>query len=958
MLFAINPPLEKVSLQLQWKHQFQFAGYYIAKEKGFYKDVDLEVEIKEFVDGINPVDDVVNNKATYATGRSSLIMHKANGKPIHALAAIFQSSPLVLMVSPKSNIKTMQDLKGKTIMLSPDESTTVSINAMLTSQKLSLDDMKRIKHTFKTEDLINGITDVSSAYLSTQPYKFKKAGIKPIIFDPKDYGFDFYNDILFTSSDEIQNHLKRAKNFRDASLKGWKYAFDNIEETIDLIIEKYNTQNKTKDELLYEAKISKQMAFYKVNEIGKIDKKKVEKVYDIYNVMGYIKNKIDFDEFIIQNKITNQSNKSLTQKQKEYLEDKEQITMCIDPNWMPYEKFDEYGNHIGLSSEYFDIFQKKLNIPIRVIKTKNWSESLAFSKKRKCDILSLAMETPLRKKYLNFTTPYLTVPLVMATKNNISFIDSFKQLNDKSVGLIEDYAFIEILKEKYPNLNIVEVKNTTDGLQQVVDDKLFGFIGSSADIGYIFQKEFTGELKIAGKFDEKWELGIGVRNDDILLLNIFQKLVESISNSEHQSIFNKYVAIKYEKGVDYTLLLQISILFLIILVVVIFFSMRQNRLKNQLNTLFEQSLNPILLLDIDTQKFIKFNKEALRMYGYTQEEFKDITTLDLSAEFTSIELMKQKQQEILKKGFDEFTSKHKTSDGKIIDVFMKTQVLNTNNKKIFYVTVDDISKQIENEKAILSYQKDLESKVKDEVEKNRQKDKTIHRQTKLAAMGEMIGNIAHQWRQPLNRINLSLAVIDDVIKEYDLDKRIIEDKVKTAQKNLLYMSDTIEDFANFFRPDKRMELFCINKVINKAIKLVGNRKDTVELKISNFSNIYIDGYESELLQVLLIILNNALDNFIIQKTQKPRINIELKENKNNIEIVIADNGGGIDQENIDKIFDPYFTTKFKNEGTGIGLYMAKMIIEDSMNGILCVTSDNKSTAFTIELRKLKEYSNG
>ncbi|MBN2782633.1 MAG: sensor histidine kinase, partial [Campylobacterales bacterium] len=245
----------------------------------------------------------------------------------------------------------------------------------------------------------------------------------------------------------------------------------------------------------------------------------------------------------------------------------------------------------------------------------------------------------------------------------------------------------------------------------------------------------------------------------------------------------------------------------------------------------------------------------------------------------------------------------------------------------------------------------LESKIQQEVEKNRQKDKMIYKQSQLAAMGEMIGNIAHQWRQPLNRVNLNLAVIDDIIKRDNFDKKIVYDKIKVAQKNLLYMSDTIEDFANFFRPDKEMALFCIKDVVNKAINLIENRICKIEFKMATDSNINISGFESELLQVLLVILNNALDNFKIRETKNPKIVVELKENEYTVEIIITDNGGGIDEEYIDNIFDPYFTTKFKNEGTGIGLYMSKMIIEDSMKGSLSVYCRDINTTFKIELMR-------
>ncbi|MCK5111498.1 MAG: ABC transporter substrate-binding protein [Arcobacteraceae bacterium] len=833
--FSNDNTIKRVSLQLQWKHAFQFAGYYIAKEKGYYKNVGIDLEIKEYQYGLNIALAVEKGDSTYGVGRPSIIIDKAKGRDIILLAAIYQSSPLVILATKKSGIKSIKDFKDKTIMTVSDSSNDAAINAMLKSQNLSLLDMNVIKHSFNVKDLTNGKADLLTAYISNQPFELKESGYEPVIFDPNDYGFNFYSDILFTSNYELKNNPKRVSDFKNASLEGWGYAFDNIEETIELILKKYNTQNISKEALIYEAKELRKLAYYKTNTIGKIEHDKIIKILGIYNLMGTTKEITNLKDFIYEDKNRGKpDNFNLTSKQIQYLKEKQQITMCIDPDWMPFEKFDKHNNHIGLSRDYFNIFEKQLNIPIRVIKTKSWSESLEFARSKKCDILSLAMETPMRKQYMNFTTPYLSVPLVLATKNYVPFIDDFKQLKNKKIGIVQGYAYIEILKNKYPNLNIINVKNTNDGLQKIADGKLFGFIGSIADIGYNFQKNFIGELKIAGKFDERWELGVAVRSDDLILLDIFQKVIQNISYDTKQSIFNKYIAIKYEKGIDYTLVWQTSIGFLLALFIMIFFLIRQNKLKKEIGNL----------------------------------------------------------------------------------------------------------------------NKNLEVRIKEEVEKNRIKDKTIFRQSKLASMGEMIGNIAHQWRQPLNRISLSLAVIEDVVKEPVLDKQMIENKINNAQKNLTYMSDTIEDFANFFRPDKQMVKFNILKVINKAIGLLESRLENVDLTILAKKDIELKTYESELLQVILIILNNALDNFEIKKIENRKIEILLEKYDDGLKIDIIDNGGGIEEENNDKIFDPYFTTKFKNEGTGLGLYMAKLVIEDSMSGELQVISNKDGATFTIKLNEV------
>lgn len=261
--------LEKVSLQLQWMHQFQFAGYYVAKEKGFYEDVGLDVDILEFQRGNDSVKKVLSQKVNYATGRSSLFVDKSKGKKIVLLVAILQSSPLVFATKKSSGIEKVEDFKGKSIMLT-SKKFLAAIDALLMSKRIRREDMKVHKYSFDDKSFIEGKIDILPMYSTDQVYRLHKKGIKLNIFDPKDYGFDFYSDILFTSEKELSEHEKRTENFVRASIKGWKYAFLHIDESVELILKKYNTQHKSKEALIFEAKKLKKLAFFNTDEIGRI----------------------------------------------------------------------------------------------------------------------------------------------------------------------------------------------------------------------------------------------------------------------------------------------------------------------------------------------------------------------------------------------------------------------------------------------------------------------------------------------------------------------------------------------------------------------------------------------------------------------------------------------------------------------------------------------------------------
>lgn len=268
----------------------------------------------------------------------------------------------------------------------------------------------------------------------------------------------------------------------------------------------------------------------------------------------------------------------LTKEEFDYLQSKKVIKMCIDPNWMPFEK-NENGKHVGMSSDYINVLQKQINTPIIHIPTKTWTQSLQYGKDRKCDIFSLVMPTNERKKYLKFTKAYLNVPLIIATSIEKFFINDISRVVDKKIGIVKGYAYIEILKEKYPNINLIEVENINEGLEKVRDKELFGFIGTLSTVGYTIQKNYIGELKIAGKFEDTWNLGIGVRNDEAILVDIFNKAIDTISEKQHQTILNKWVSVNYQKGVDYSIVYQMIAVFVLVVVFILY----KNQLMKNLN---------------------------------------------------------------------------------------------------------------------------------------------------------------------------------------------------------------------------------------------------------------------------------------------------------------------------------------------------------------------------------------
>ena len=260
-------------------------------------------------------------------------------------------------------------------------------------------------------------------------------------------------------------------------------------------------------------------------------------------------------------------------------------------------------------------------------------------------------------------------------------------------------------------------------------------------------------------------------------------------------------------------------------------------------------------------------------------------------------------------------------------------------------------------KELLELNKNLEISIQKEVNKSKKAERIMFQQSKLASLGEMIGNIAHQWRQPLNHLNI---VMYKMKKEFNKNEKEFNKSYKEAKGITKDMSNTIEDFSNFFKPDKTNEQFFVNEIIKQSYSILKKTitNQNIEINFESAGDYKIVGYPNEFSHVLVNIINNAI-GVLMGKKGKRTIYIKTEflhdeQLHNCINIYIQDNAGGIDMKIIDKIFEPYFTTKHQSSGTGIGLYMCKQIIENSMNGKISVENKDNGACFIVKIPCLKE----
>lgn len=291
-----QPPtrFESVTLQLKWRHQFQFAGYYAAAELGYYREAGLDVTIVEAEPGLEPMEAVVEGRAEFGVGTTDLLLMRDAGLPVVVLADIFQHSPLALMVLKESGIRNIHELARGRLMIEPH---SAELFAYLTDEGIDLESLAIVEHDFDTESLIEGRVEAMSVYATDEPWDLEARGIPYMLFRPIESGIDFYGDNLFTMQAQIDAYPDRVRRFVEASVRGWQYAMANPEEIAALIVTRYGT-TKSLPHLQFEAEQMQPLVNAGVVEVGYVNPGRWERIAEKYGSLGMIDPAIGLTGFI------------------------------------------------------------------------------------------------------------------------------------------------------------------------------------------------------------------------------------------------------------------------------------------------------------------------------------------------------------------------------------------------------------------------------------------------------------------------------------------------------------------------------------------------------------------------------------------------------------------------------------------------------------------------------------
>jgi len=463
------------------------------------------------------------------------------GKPVCLLSAIFQHSPLMLMAKKRADLKVVQGLKGKRLMVTDDVAGMASLTAMLIANGIKLNDYTSQKHTFNMNDLISGQTDAIAAYISNEPYQMEQLGEAYTLFAPKDHGFDFYGDILFTSRQLYADNPQLVERFQKASLRGWEYAFSRIDETIEMILKKYNTQHRTKDALLFEANTLKALAFDDDIPLGDIHIDRLKQIAQVYQLLGLTVNPLKTENLIFTPKVNMRLH--VTAEEKAWLTDHGKIIVGGEMDWAPFDFVDDTGQYTGIANDYLNIIGQKLGIEIEIITGLSWNELLTGMRKKEIDVLPAIYHTEERETFVHFTSPYLKLTEFIFANSSDETISRFTDLKEKTIVVVKGYAIEEELRFNYPEYNLITALTIQDALNKLVISEADAFIGDFISTSFnIREFSFIGIKPVASVPLKEPEVHMGVRKDWPILKKLIDKALKTIPEREHNAIKNKWMS--------------------------------------------------------------------------------------------------------------------------------------------------------------------------------------------------------------------------------------------------------------------------------------------------------------------------------------------------------------------------------------------------------------------------------
>ncbi|GGD48990.1 hypothetical protein GCM10012288_23860 [Malaciobacter pacificus] len=660
-----------------------------------------------------------------------------------------------------------------------------------------------------------------------------------------------------------------------------------------------------------------------------------------------------------------------------YLKNKNTIKMCNIPDLIPIEFYED--NKIkGITIDTLKLVENRLNTKFESILVENFNEAIKNLQNGTCDIIPSVSKSDELVEFSTLTSPVLNYKYAIITQKGKPVVQNIEEVITKTMAKKSTDQLLKLLKSNYPDIQIKETKSDYETLEAVNSGKVYFAIEALPIASYYMSRYALNDIFISRYTNMPFTTSIAVSNSEKNLLNILNKALSTISEDEHTKIFNKWTNMPIKEEFDYSLLWKV---FGVVFIIFLILSYRQVILdkhnqklqlanneiekktkelakqKELFEKIYSKSADGVLL--IKNEVIVDCNEASLNILNITKKKllnksFEDISPKKQSNGIYSKELSKIRINEALNKGICSFEWIHLDSNKNKSWIEVVLTSIEIDNEPVIHAVIRDINKRkkMESDLEILTLK--LEDKIKQEMKKNQEKTTQLIQQSRLAQMGEMISMIAHQWRQPLTAIS---ATTNNLLLKQLLNNPITKEELKNELELIndysQHLSSTIDDFRDFFKRDKEKEITTLEDLIGKSINIIKTSFDSKDIILTTkFKyNKRIEIYATEVQQVILNLLKNAEDILIDKNITEKRVKISTYEDNKYAIIEVSDNGGGIEPQILGKIFDPYFTTKKSKEGSGLGLYMSKTIINEHCNGLLKVENAHEGAIFKIYLPK-------
>jgi len=674
----------------------------------------------------------------------------------------------------------------------------------------------------------------------------------------------------------------------------------------------------------------------------------------------------------------------LTNEEKLFLIEKH-FDCVTTKNWPPFN-FQENGKLVGISHDFWELIKNKTLINSSCRYVDSFQEVVNLVKEKKADIALSTAITDSELYYGRFSKPYVSYPIAIATTLNEPYISSTSSLSNKKVAVGKFYSTIQILKSKYPDIIFVEVEDNIEALKLLENGEVYAVMDILPVLSLIIADYGFKDIKISGTTEFNFDVRFMVRSDYENLIPIINKGIESITEKEENEIRNRWLSIRLSNVVNYSNFWEVGLIVLLALLILAYRQYILNKHNNKLQEaneeiekktkelehktnqlakqkelfekIYHESTDGIFLILLDNKKIIDCNESALNILKYKNKneflalEFSNLFPIKQPSGLSSVFNIYKMLDVAITKGSNsfEFVFKDKRDRNIWLEVVFTT--ITIDEKNLMHIVLRDIDKRKEMEEELNILTHNLEDKVKSEVKKNEEKTKQLLQQSRLAQMGEMISMIAHQWRQPLTAVSATTnnILLRMMIKDIPSNEELMKE-ISLISDYSQHLSNTIDDFRNFFKTDKQKIDTTLETIVNNSIKIVRSslEANSIKLTVSFNCNETISVFTSEVNQVVLNLIKNAEDAILENSTLNGEIVVKTFCEDEFACIEIIDNAMGIHELIIDKIFDPYFSTKTSKEGTGLGLYMSKIIINDHCKGELTVQNNSSGATFKIKI---------